>query len=268
MQTTLDSEMLEHIARTPIVQTIEGMPCVMLPQQGGGWALQQLPELLDQPLRTQRVVTANDVTGFIDYTLHYAGADTHVYAGPEDAPKLVAIIDDHDRAEPGHAQHRCVLNCPITAEWKTWRAAAKQAMDQLEFAEFIQNNLRDIVKPSGAEMLQLATTFSDHRSADFRSSARLANGLVQFQYIESEKAGEVRFPEQMQIGVPVFAGMLDDNGAPIRYAVDARLRYRIKDAKLVMWYELDRPDLVLRTAYADLLKLVQTETDLRLFRAL
>lgn len=247
----------------PKVVDIEGVPHLILPH---GHTAKPMPELLERiaPLRIRRTVVAHDVRGFVDYVNEFkfdlAGA-SRIYAGPVTKPSLQARLDDHQIHDPSHVTHLCDYACPTTVEWRTWTGKDKQAFGQVEFAEFLETNLRDIHEPSGADLLAATLDFRDSGTAEYRKAVRLTDGRIQFSYVQNSTAGIVQLPEIIKLGLPVFEGM------PELYALKARLRWRLKDADLKLWYELDRPDITLRMAHDALLDLVRTATQLMVYRA-
>jgi len=111
-------------------------------------------------------------------------------------------------------------------------------MAQVDFAEFVENNLAAIVRPTPAQMLEVSTHLVAHREVKFESATRLANGQHQFRYDEQIRGqvahSSIDVPERFVLGLsPFFKGEL--------FELEARLRYRINEGKLVMWYDLDRP---------------------------
>jgi len=120
-------------------------------------------------------------------------------------------------------------------------------MTQAAFAEFIEDNYPDIVKPSHAEMIQVSTNLSAKKSVQFSQATRLDNGQSQLVYQEEvkgsveTKGGSMKVPDGFTLKLPVFLG-----GAA--YQLDARLRYRIEDGKLQIWYDLHRPHKVVEAA--------------------
>ncbi len=107
----------------------------------------------------------------------------------------------------------------------------------------------------------MALNFSSIRQADFKSSQRLQDGIVQFQYVEDEKAGELKMPERIKLGIPVFR-------SGEAYKISARLKYTIKDQTLTIWYELERPDLVLDDAYSQAIKYIEEKTNIEIYRGM
>jgi uncharacterized protein YfdQ (DUF2303 family) len=127
-------------------------------------------------------------------------------------------------------------------------------MDQATFAEFVEENVRDIVvpddtptAPSAADMLEISRTLEAKKNISFRQGTRLDNGQVQLTYNEeidgrAGETGQLNIPEQFFIGVKPFLG-------GDAFCVPARFRYRIVDSRLQMWFELVRPEKVLEEAY-------------------
>ena len=137
-------------------------------------------------------------------------------------------------------------------------------MSQEQFAHFIEQNLVDIVEPVSAEMLEISRSLIAKKSASFSSAIRLSDGSHQFSYDEdikgSTKSGNLAVPETFKIGIPVF---LNGTG----YAIEARLRYRIKEQSLEMWYELIRPHDVFEDAFNAIHAEISKETGMELIAA-
>lgn len=132
-------------------------------------------------------------------------------------------------------------------------------MSQVEMAQFIENNIDDVVEPVGAELLEICRTLEAKKQVNFASSIRLSDGSHQFTYEEdvqgSAQKGQMKVPEIFVIGVPVFI-----NGE--KWKVQVRLRFRIDGGKLSMWLEVVRPHKTLEAAVKDILKQVSDGTGL------
>ncbi len=240
---------------------IEGVAHAAVP---AGVALQRidLEPYLPAPTAIRRDVLAHDLRGLIAYVNKFKNEATQLYADPINAPSIIARLDDHMPHSPSHVSHTAKYPCPRTAEWNTWNGGNKIAKEQKSFADFLETNLRDIHDPNGAEMLQMATNFRDVSTAEFQSNVNRTSGRVQFQYVQKDSStGQVQLPDTFKIAVPVFEGM------DTRYVMLARLRWRLKEQVLSLWYELDRPDVTFRLAFDELVERVENEIGVDVFRA-
>lgn len=105
---------------------------------------------------------------------------------------------------------------------------------------------------------ELRTPFVATKSVNFKSGSRLRDGQRQLTYVEvidaqAGPAGNVTIPESILLRLAPF-----DGAEPVE--MGARIRYRINDGALRIGYVLDRPDLVLRAAFADVVAGVEEQT--------
>lgn len=242
----------------------DGKPYQVLPP---GYTVVDLENTMDRPVRKRGTAKFNDAASFVDYfKIH---SDNGCIYGQVDPPLFVAVLNDNATDFAGWADHRATYQCPLSREWKIWKQAAGQPRDQLAFAEFIETNTPDIIstapgEPSGAEMLEIATSFKAQKKVNFSSGQRLDNGQVDFTYQEDIQGsagakGHIKVPERFFIAVPVFEG-----GAP--YKVEAKLRYRLKDGNLTMWFDLVRDHKVLEAAFMDVWKEIADGTGTTIWR--
>lgn len=251
--------------RAALVRTelsnVDGTPVAILPDG----EVRDLRHLLSRPDSIQRCIHAHRIEGFVSYVNQFKHPSTKIYSMAAEDARVEARIDDHCAPEEGDdcswVRHKAVFGCPTTPEWKAWQSMDRQRCNQVEFAEFLENNLGDITEPVAADLMTAVLEFQDSSRVEFKSHARLADGRVQFTYAEKDEGGEIKFPDRLEIGVPVFEGM------GFRYKVSARIRYRMREGNLSIWYELHKPDHVLRKAYEDVLEHVERETTIYVHRA-
>ena len=174
---------------------------------------------------------------------------------------MVAIINDHgEKADQQDWRDHTATYIPAySTEWLRWFGGDGKgnALSQIEFATFIEQNLKDIAgaegMPSGAQMLEMALNFEANQDMRFKSAMRLQNGAVQISYVENDDDQTLKKMEmfdKFSIGIPVF-------WAGDSYRIDARLRYRARDGRVNFWYELIRPEQVLEDAAKGLVKQVK-----------
>lgn len=226
----------------------------------------------DRPRRIHGTAIVHDADGFIAYLGKHGLPESEVYADVT-RQQLVGVVNAHRGADAdvqhedavgadtgaGWSDHRVLLQLHQTTAWKAWAALDRKLLDQVAFAEHVEDRLVDVVEPTAADLLEIVQTFSARRKASFESSTRLSTGIVQVAYREEEeskagKRGQLSFPEQIVLGLVPFEG-----GSAFK--VTARLRYRLTDGTLRIGFVLDRPEDVLRTAFLDAVQRVATEVE-------
>lgn len=227
-----------------------------------GYDLRSLEEFQANPNRKTGKATMDDAGSFIRYFNAHASEHSQIYA-KQNPPVFIGVLDEHETNKAGWRDHRVVYACPFSPEWKEWTANDKKTMKQAEFADFIERNLPDIVEPEGADMLEISRSLQAKKKVNFSSGIRLSNGEQELTYEEEIQGttakGKLHIPELFKIGVQVLEG-----GEP--YAVECRLRYRINDAALVMWYELVRPHKIIEDAVSAVWETIAVETNRRIYR--
>lgn len=217
-----------------------------------------LEHFLPSPRRKNGSITLNDSESFARYVnKHLDDAATELYA---DVTKqtIVALLNDHSQDDAGWADHRATLYLRRTPQWEIWTRNDGTLLEQVAFAELVEDNLPDIVEPDGATLLEMAQSFQAHTKVQFESARHLQGGERQLIYTEETTAsagtkGDITIPPTFVLGIAPFeVGEL--------YKVTARLRYRITDGRLRLGFRLDRPEDILRSAFSDVVKDVQTRT--------
>jgi uncharacterized protein YfdQ (DUF2303 family) len=237
------------------VRHVESTPFLLVPND---MKVQSLENLMAAPLRKKGTRQFKDSASFIHYVnKHKDGTTSLTYS--IDPPKFLATINDHGENEPGWRDHTALYDCPLSKEWRTWTGQDGDGMSQTNFAKFIEDNLPDVATPPAADMLEISRTLEAKKAVNFKSGIRLSDGKNEFTYEEDIKGtaanGRLSIPEEFTIGIPVL------EGGP-RYAVQARLRYRIQDAKLVMWFDLVRPHKILEDAINEVRNEIAQATEL------
>lgn len=237
----------------------DGMPYVLVPE---GFEAQPIADVFENPVRASGIVKVRDTNSFVAYFNRQKRPESLIYASLDPA-RILGVIDDH-RAYVSDAMHdganwrsyRIEFQVPPSREWKTWNASDRKALDQLTFAELIEDNLPDILTPDGSQMLSIALNFEASKAGNFVSATRLQDGSTTFIWKEDVNAtgNKIAMPSQITLSIPVF-----ENGSP--YAIDARIKYRVKDGTLKIWYELVRPHKVLEVAFRAIWSQIEQQTE-------
>lgn len=201
----------------------------------------------DHPRTIKGKPTVYTHESFREYVERHRTNEIEVWSD-DSSGTVTAVFDSHTDVA-GRGDHRLTLTLRQTFGWNVWAGQSGQMMPQATFAEFIEDNVENIVNPSSADMLELAQSFQAATDVQFESSKFLDSGHRQLVYKETVEAkagkrGQLDIPNTFELALQPFVG-LDT------YRVRARFRYRIAEGDLRLGYKLDRPDDVLRTAFDD-----------------
>lgn len=215
-----------------------------------GWVIVQ-HEASKAPDLATGTIKVRDAASFVRVFTDHAVPASRIYATLEPA-RFLAVFDDFEQAQDrpitaqqaAWRQFRAEFSVPASREWSTWNAQNRKPMGQLQFAEFLQDNLPDI-DGDGAALLELALRFEANTNSTFIAHQRLKDGTHNLVWrVEGASSGneQASLPEVITLKLPVF-----ENTEPVSQT--ARLRYRAKEGVLTIWYELVRPHKTLEAAF-------------------
>ncbi|MDE1896882.1 MAG: DUF2303 family protein [Rhodospirillales bacterium] len=203
---------------------------------------------LAAPRRKRGIITVFNVPSLNSWIFHNKDAGTvTIYCDSNPInPKIVAVLNDNGQDGPGHRDFAVKVEFRHTPEWKKWNELNGKMLPQVEFAEFIEENMADIFDPPGADMLEIASYLQAVRNVDFKSQVDLSNGALRFTHAEdmnaTVKAGQVAVPQQFTLAIaPIQGGQ--------RFKIPARFRYRIIDGKLKLGFKLLRIEDVMAEVF-------------------
>ncbi|HGM6858975.1 TPA: YfdQ family protein [Serratia rubidaea] len=235
------------------------IPSAVVP---GSHSVTSLEHLQLQPSMIRQNVSLLSASSLIAYVKKFSDERTAIFAD-KSATRIEAVLDYHSAStSPAWGEHRAVYDCPYSDEWKEWSARDKRAMNQTDFAEFLENHIQDIAPvsdgykgPSGSELLDMVLEFQETRKAEFKSVRRLQDGTFQLTYSDEKSGnGNTSIPEKISLAIAPF-----HNGAP--YQVEARIRYRLKDGVLALWYELIEPKKIVEHAFTEIVIDLETQLE-------
>lgn len=230
-----------------------------------GYSMKNITDELEKtqpaPWRARSTVTLRSLDSLIAYCKRMESSDAATIYANADTGQITAVFNDHaDRFSPGWRDLRASFKAEHTPEFLLWKNRDKQLMDQLAFAEFIEARMADIADPAVADaLLRVATTIQAKTGINFSSARRLDNGAAQITYNEvidarAGEAGNLTIPTQFYLGLRVYKG--DATG--VRFL--ARLKYRLSSGAVKFFYEIDRPERVVETAFATYLERLSAES--------
>lgn len=226
-----------------------------------GFKVEPLTDLMERaelvPRRRRGTAQLKSIESLIEFCKDQAAESAGVVYADPDAQTITAVFNENRGAVPGWRDHRASFKCEFTPEFMLWKNNSGQPMDQLKFAEFIEDNLADITAPQGSQLLEVATTLQAKTDISFSSAKRLDNGQNQLQYTETINAtagagGALQVPREFRIGVRIFK-----NGAG--YAINARLKYRLHSGGVRFVFELDRPQRAIEDAFAGYVDMARSQ---------
>lgn len=242
-----------------------GVPFAIVPE---GCRLEYVRSLAAPP-KAAGTVKLRDADSFIRYLQRFAKCTDPLIYAQIDPARFVCVLDEHGIrgiglegddgdaiSAPDWREWRADFTVPASREWLLWNNANRKQMSQTAFAEFLEDNLPDVVAPSGAELLEMALNFEATKTGAFRSVQRLQDGSVNFAWVDEtagKDGGTVRMPPLITLSIPVF-----ENEQPSE--LQARLKYRLHDGKLAIWFELIRPHKVLEAAFRSVWARIETGT--------
>lgn len=256
---------------------------LLIDQRAGGKA-SDLNELVERyrlrPEAREGCAEATTLQSFIDLVNRHKDDGSAVFAKtswPE--PALTAVIDYHNLdGTPRWAEHRIRYAFPITDEFKVWIEKNGKAMEQADFAAFLEEHAAELSAAYGPEQAEYETLFKEKfatpadlialsRSlevfvgARVKRQERLASGERTVEFVEEHtntKGEKVDIPGIFMVAVPAFV-----DGETIR--IPARLRYRIQSGSIMWFYQLYRWQFWLRDQVKNDLDTVKQKTALPTF---
>lgn len=200
---------------------------------------------LGAPLRKRGTIEVFDAASLSAVMAANIDEPITVYISRDAAsPAIVAVLNGHASTGPGWGDFRAQIAFRPTPQWKKWKAIDGTMMSQAAFAEFIEDNLEDVVDPAGGVMLEIATYLHTTRTVNFRSGVRLSSGAVQFVNEQNDDtkvgAGKIEVPETITLALAPVLGLPP-------YRIPARFRYRLIEGKLTLGIKMQRVDDLMAT---------------------
>ncbi len=253
LSATAISEVTVLARESAIPVTTEPIHYVVVPEGCDVQSLinYQYPEGMP-PTRRKAKATFFDAMSFCTYVELYQDDRTRIFANPNTSTFL-GVLDYHGA---GDASVRRAEFCDHTAsypmilsdQWKIWTGRNHPyQFSQVDFAEFLEDNTKDLLTPNAATFLEIAQDLKANTEVNFESKVKRTNGNVQMRYQETTTtqvgaAGTMEVPEIFSIRIPVYYG-------EEAIVISARLRFRISSGKLTFSYKLDRPTEMLKEAF-------------------
>lgn len=278
----LDKEVIEKFLdigqiQSPQFDHPQGGMGLIVPE---GYAVQHIPPL-DKPLtRIKEAPVFLALESFAEYVNDFKDTDTRIFAATTPSPAILAVLDYHRGVDgdkgpvPDYGAHRATFVPQPSPQWTRWTSIDGKLLPQRDFAEFIEENLVDVVRPMDgntpvpgypypADLLEIVKTLKVTKQVEIESAANLANGFVQIKYHEegsaASKKGAIEVPTKICLGIPVFFGETP-------YRVECFLRYRAgtpDEGGLKFQIKIDRREQTLLDAFGQQVASAGVQTDIK-----
>lgn len=216
----------------------------------GGYDVKSLESFQATPNRIVERRQFSEVPSLSAYVSRFATEDTVTFADWRKR-SILSMIDYHTppsivgSAEPSHNTHQAEFVARLSPEYAAWSDLSRRGLiNQKAFGEFLEDRAVDVINPDPADIMDIVLKFEVTRTAKIASRQKLANGTVQFTYIEEDghAKGAVAFPEAFILSIPLYEG-----AEAQKFLV--RIRYDIKDGALGFAVKIAGQDKLEREAF-------------------
>lgn len=211
------------------------------------------------PERREGTAHADTLDSFVDLVNRHKVEDSVIFADPDwKKPSFTAVIDYHRKQAGGEARfgrHRIHYAFPLSDEWKAWVEMDGRPMSQSDFAFFLEDRVAELASPTDGErnlyerqfattvavpsqIVELSRGLKVQVEQRVRQAVTLATGEGQIAWEEAHDTGATKVPGIFMLAIAPFF-MSEKTRLPVR------LRYRLKDGKLIWSYQIYRPDLAI-----------------------
>jgi len=230
----------------------------------------------EKPRRLMGTAVLGNEQGFIDHVQRFKDNDTVIF-GSRDS--LTVVYDYHRIVSQGleagsvpnrdafarWGQHRATFTPEMSDEWKAWIGGAKKPLGQEAFAEYIDENVRDIAKPtnerqtpSAGSLATMALNLKVMADKTMESTVNPTTGEYTLIAKEEHKTtGSTQIPAEFDIEIPIFTG------AP-KTRITCKIRFRKGDGKPTFAWIVPGADALKRQAMEEMIMRVRAATQLPL----
>lgn len=227
------------------------IPFVIVPED---YKVESLEKFREDEEQVKQRVNVTSASSFIAYLTRFKDERSVIFADVKNTI-ITGRLDYHlDSITPNKNTHCVIYDCPLSDEWKAFTRADKNKFDQIEFAEFVETYISCVAPvsdeykgPAGSELLAMVLEFQETRTSAFQSVQRLQDGTFQMTFSDEKSGkGNTQLPEKISLALAPF-----HNGE--KYQIDARIRYRLREGRLTLWFELIDPDKIIEHAFNEIL---------------
>ena len=220
-----------------------------------------LPNAADvlPPKIVTATVTVQRASSLTSYMNIYKNAASLLFADI-DRDTVVGAIDYHQGGstiDPRHNKHTATLQLKRSEEWNRWTQKNEKLMDQVEFADFLEENHWDVSDPTGAELLELCRDL--HASDDQSVKSVVRDGDVIKIAFQKETGVQttdgIEMPSEFAITIPVYFGE-----PPV--TLTCLMRRKVQGPNLLLGFKIVRLEAIRQSEFQRVVEAVSVDTNL------
>lgn len=239
--------------------TIQGIEHALIPE---GAKVASFENLLPAPTRIKAHPSFTDVASFHSYIESFKEDGSRIFIDEQNL-RFFTVFDCHKKDQPRWGDHSASFQAKPAREWERFKSFDGKKLSQMEFAEFIEDNVTYITKPiSGVDLLAMAQTIKVQVKGNIEIDETLHGGIKTLSIKDdsivrgtSSKDKQLSFPEKVTLAIRVFHNHT-------AYQVEVFLRYRKQDNSLVFWIKIPDPKAIEELAFNAVIADIQAATKL------
>jgi len=225
--------------------------------------MHSLENFLERPLKKRGEYTFEETESFVDFVNKHKiiGETTIQSFQRNDSFRVICTFDDHSKEQPGRHEFRAILILKFSDQWINWFSKSGKPMNQIEFADFIEDNRLDFMAGqdsegknniTAVELMAMVVNLQETRTWKISSKVNRHDGTFEFMS-KNEKTGtdlKITVPERFALVMPIFKG----GGLK---QINIRLRYPITDDVIKFVYMIDNAEKTIDDAYHSIRKYIE-----------
>lgn len=260
---------------TDRITNVENVPVGLVPSGMHLKVLDDALKVADQraptPRRRKGTAQHQELPSFIEHVNRFKDADSAIFADIAQT-KLTAVLDYHPSGAdkgPRWGEHRSVYTCPKSRQWLLWTSHQERAFTQEAFGEFVDANMADLASPSAggavstdvaepAAVLTMARNLVVLTKGEYSRAINPTTGESSLVNKIENESTSTKIPRAFLLQLPVF-----ENGT--LYAVEARVRFAMRDGRPTFSFVLYQPEKIVQDAFGAVRDEVKKGTGLPVF---
>ena len=159
--------------------------------------------------------------------------------------KFTWILDHADKEDRKLWGESQIVFEPLTSRhFERWNTSDRTWFEQREFADFLEENLDDVVGPTAAALLSISRNLEATVKHKITSSHRPEIGDATIHYESETDTGDIVIPQEFEIGIPIF-----QHADP--YKVKVGLRLRVREGQCRFQYRMLNVDEAIEDIFND-----------------